>query len=109
MGNPKKVESMAEKAPVRDKNGKDEVEVLRGGFGIELDDAIEGLEGLFGQMGIAINADKRGKEGWGGGVAMAFEVRENIVHEREMAGSSEFEDESIKSGVRMAEIGLTRG
>lgn len=109
MGNPKKVESRPEEVPVSHKNGENKIQMLRCELAIELDDPIEGVEGLLGQMGIAIDANDVGKEGWSGGIMEALELRKKVFHEREMAGMAEFEDEGVESGVRMVEIGLARG
>lgn len=109
MGNPEKIKSGAEEVPVSHKYTQNKIQVLRCGLTIELDDAIEGLKGLFGQMGIAIDANNVRKQGWSGGISTASELKEEILHERKMAGMTKFEDEGIESGVRMAEIGLTRG
>jgi len=109
MGNPEKIKSGAEEVPVSDKYTQNKIQVLRCGLTIELNDAIEVLKGLFGQMGITINANNVRKEGRSGGISQAFELREEVLHERKMAGTTKFEDEGIESGVRMTEIGLTRG
>lgn len=109
MGGLEEVERRPEEVPSSNEDLQDGIQVLGEGLDVEFKNSVEHFEGFFGKVSVAVETDDTGEEGRRDWVIVGFEEREEGVHEREMAGAAELEDESVESGVRMAEIGLTRG
>lgn len=83
--------------------------MLGQGFGIELEDGVKGVEDFVGKLGIGIESDDVREEGRSNRAAVGFETREEVVHEREVTRSAEFENESVEGRVRVVEVGLATG
>lgn len=109
VGGFEEVKSRAEVVSMGNEDLEDEVQVFGKGFDVELEDGGEGFQGFVGQIGVAVDADDVGEEGRGDGVVVGVESGEEVVHEREVVGAAQFEDEGVEGGVRVAEIGLAGG
>lgn len=70
---------------------------------------MEGFDGFFGEIGVGIDTEDVREEGRGDGVAVGGERREEVMHEREVVGAAEFEDEGVEGRRGVAEVGVGRG